>query len=64
MEVCDIIDKKIAFDDFIASVPVENQDFVEELYNRGWRRDENGDKSFSCFWDDYGRSVCKNGCFY
>lgn len=28
------MDKKIAFDDFIASVPVENQDFVKELHNR------------------------------
>lgn len=28
------MDKKIGFDDFIASVPVENQEFVKELHDK------------------------------
>ena len=28
------MDKKIAFSDFIATVPTENQDFVKELHGR------------------------------
>jgi len=32
-------------------------------YHRGWQGYENGDKAFSCFWYDYGRSFCKNGRF-
>ncbi|MCA5959665.1 hypothetical protein LC724_02625 [Blautia sp. RD014234] len=28
------MDKKIEFQDFITSVPIENQDFVKELHNK------------------------------
>ena len=28
------MDKKIEFQDFIVSVPIENQDFVKELHNK------------------------------